>query len=366
MIGSTDGTPPDPQIASAEVVLPAPQLDQAVAFFCERLGFGIAAIEPADAPDRAVLVGHGLRLVLARDAAGAPGMLRLAVAGAALPSGLPTLAPNGTQIEWVLAEPPVALPPLVPAWSVVPAADATRWHDGRAGMRYRDLIPQRLGGRYIASHIRIEQDGPVADYVHFHRVRLQLLYCWRGAVEVVYEDQGPPFWLQAGDCVLQPPTIRHRVLRTAGTCDVVELACPARHATHADPSLALPSPMQDPQRWFAGQRFVHAQAATAAWRSDSAGVQHRDLGIAAATQAVAEAEVIRIGAGAKAFALRHAGELQFGFVLAGSAVLRTRASESVLREGDAITVPGGEDALLVPSIGAIELLRVGVQAMPVG
>src|SRR5262245_59246014 len=29
--------------------------------------------------------------------------------------------------------------------------------EGRAGMHYRDLIPGRLGGRYIASHIGIDQ-----------------------------------------------------------------------------------------------------------------------------------------------------------------------------------------------------------------
>ena len=37
-------------------------------------------------------------------------------------------------------------------------------------MLYRDLIPSRLGGRYIASHITIAEGGPVADWVHFHRI----------------------------------------------------------------------------------------------------------------------------------------------------------------------------------------------------
>ena len=55
--------------------------------------------------------------------------------------------------------------------------------------------------------------GPVPDWVHFHKVRFQLIYCWHGWVRVVYEDQGDPFVLQAGDCVIQPPQIRHR-----GTC----------------------------------------------------------------------------------------------------------------------------------------------------
>ena len=73
-------------------------------------------------------------------------------------------------------------------------------------MLYRDLIPDRLGGSAIvASHIRIPEGGPVGDSVHFHRVGFQLIFCYKGWVEVVYEDQGPPFVLRAGDCVIQGP-----------------------------------------------------------------------------------------------------------------------------------------------------------------
>ena len=41
---------------------------------------------------------------------------------------------------------------------------------GRAGMVYRDLIPDRLGGAFIASHITIPEGGPVPDYVHHHDI----------------------------------------------------------------------------------------------------------------------------------------------------------------------------------------------------
>ena len=87
--------------------------------------------------------------------------------------------------------------------------------EGRAGMLYRDLIPSRLGGRYIASHITIPDGGPVADWVHFHRIALQMIFVRRGWVRVVYEDQGEPFVMNAGDMVLQPPEIRHRVLESS-------------------------------------------------------------------------------------------------------------------------------------------------------
>ncbi len=62
-------------------------------------------------------------------------------------------------------------------------------------MHYRDLIPSRLGGSIIASHIRIPDGGPVPDMVHFHKVGFQLIFCYRGWVDVVYEDQGGPIRL---------------------------------------------------------------------------------------------------------------------------------------------------------------------------
>ena len=82
---------------------------------------------------------------------------------------------------------------------------ASEWFARRAGMRYRDLLPGRQGGRVIASHIQIPDGGPVRDDVHFHRIHFQMIYCCRGWVRVVYEDQGAPFVLEPGDCVLQPP-----------------------------------------------------------------------------------------------------------------------------------------------------------------
>ena len=44
-------------------------------------------------------------------------------------------------------------------------------------MQYRDLIPSRLDGSIIASHIRIPDGGPVPELVHYHTVGFQLIYC---------------------------------------------------------------------------------------------------------------------------------------------------------------------------------------------
>ena len=64
------------------------------------------------------------------------------------------------------------------------------WHTGRVDMQYHDLIPDRHGGRFIVSHIRIPEGGPVPDYVHHHKIHFQMIFCYKGWVKVVYEDQG--------------------------------------------------------------------------------------------------------------------------------------------------------------------------------
>src|SRR5262245_30514988 len=115
------------------------------------------------------------------------------------------------------------------------------WYVGRAGMQYRDLIPGRLGGRFIASHIRILDGGETQDYVHYHKAIFQMIYCKAGWARVVYEDQGPPFALEAGDCVLQPPEIRHRVLESSAGLEVIEVACPGVYERWVGHAVSLPT-----------------------------------------------------------------------------------------------------------------------------
>ena len=80
-------------------------------------------------------------------------------------------------------------PALRPRLSVSTQQSEGAFGVGRAGMLYRDLLPDRAGGAVIASHIRIPSGGPVPDYVHFHRVAFQLIFCLDGWVDVVYEGQ---------------------------------------------------------------------------------------------------------------------------------------------------------------------------------
>jgi quercetin dioxygenase-like cupin family protein len=225
---------------------------------------------------------------------------------------------------------PAGLPEFAPAFVLTRAGDAPG--QGRAGMLYRDLIPTRLGGRYIASHISILDGGPVADWVHYHRVALQLIFVRRGWVRVVYQDQGEPFVMNEGDLVLQPPGIRHRVLESSPGLEVVEISAPALHATFADHELALPNG-EKPGLTYGGQRFLRHVAADTAW-TPFLGGEAQETGISDATDGVAQVRIIRPAGPDIAFA-PHDGELVFGFMLSGSASL----DGSGLHPADSFVVP---------------------------
>ena len=230
------------------------------------------------------------------------------------------------------------------------ASDHDAWPEGRAGMQYRDLIPGRFGGRVIASHIRIPDGGPVSDYVHYHKVGFQMIYCRRGWVRVVYEDQGPSFVMHAGDCVLQPPTIRHRVLESSPGLEVIEVGCPAVHETWRDHELELPTSQLRPERLFGGQRFVHHVAADAVWQDmGNDGFEFRDTGIADASNGLATVRVLRAafqaGTGARNATVRFCeSEVVFLFVLEGQMELRSAAfGKHTLQTDDACTISAGAE-----------------------
>jgi quercetin dioxygenase-like cupin family protein len=204
-------------------------------------------------------------------------------------------------------------------------------------MRYRDLIPGRLGGRYIASHITIEEGGPVSDWVHYHHVAIQMIFVRGGWVRVVYEDQGEPFVMKEGDLVLQPPGIRHRVLESSPGLEVVEITAPALHETLADHDLALPNESVDRGRLFSGQRFLHHVAADAPW-TDFHDVTAQQTALLEASGGLAEVRTIRMEGADKIEFAPHVGELLFGFVLDGSAHLDFGDAHK-LGPADAFVIP---------------------------
>jgi mannose-6-phosphate isomerase-like protein (cupin superfamily) len=323
----------------AEVQLPCADLAASLEFF-GALGFRIEAIFPADDPQVASLSGHGLRIRLA-PGDGAPGLIRLPAEACADAASRPAAAPNGTLIEFFDVDPGPVIPALQPDF-VISRFDTAAANTGRAGMVYRDLIPGRLGGRYIASHIIVPDGGPVADWVHYHRIRIQFLVCRRGWARLVYEDQGEPFLFEAGDCVLQPPLIRHRVLETSAGFEVVEIACPALHETLADHEMPLPNGRLDPDRNFSGQRFLHSRAAETPWQPyGDAGFERRDTGVGAASGGIAEAFVLRPFTAHGLAVTINENELLLGFVMDGSARLAAQG-EHGLGSGDTFVIPPGQ------------------------
>lgn len=311
----------------AEVVLSCADLGPMLEFFAD-LGFELEMISPADGPTDAIVVGHGLRLGFHVEpeppASSFAPRIRIRTAGPAAvgPDGH-LIAPNGSVVEVVSLVTEPVMPPISSRFEFS-SPDDSGFAVGRAGMQYRDLLAERQGDRFVASHIRIEDGGPVPDYVHFHRIRFQMIYCHRGWVRLVYEDQGPPFLIEAGDCVLQPPGIRHRVLECSAGLEVVEVGCPAHHDTLTDRAMELPTTVVDSARSFGGQRFVRHHAADAVWQPGPDGRStSRDFGIGPATDGLAGVRVVR-GTGDAAAVLSPDADTEFFFVFitSGSASLR--------------------------------------------
>ena len=173
--------------------------------------FQMEEIFPADDPRECIFVGAGMRVRLVRQAE--RGSNTLSVGVDHVPSPASVDAPNGTTISFTRIPPsaawhdidaphrhepiPLERPPLDQRSVVISRAGSGAFGKGRAGMLYRDLVPCRLGGAFIGSEINIAEDGPVPDFVHYHLVSFQTIYCVEGWVKLVYEGQGEPFLLKA-------------------------------------------------------------------------------------------------------------------------------------------------------------------------
>lgn len=347
----------------AEIRLPTPDLKEDLPFFTKVLGMRLDMIYPADDPAVAVVSGHGLRLRLDRDAVEPAGTIRILTED---PDGFAggarvLTAPNGTRVEIDAANPPLVLPPTDHAFVVRRLADQAPWVIGRAGMQYRDLVPSRLGGAVIASHIRIPDGGPVPDMVHFHKVGFQLIFCINGWVDVVYEDQGGPIRLLAGDCFIQPPEIRHRVLEASDGIEVIEIGVPAEHITEIDHVMTLPTPHLRPDREWQGQRFVHNVGATGAFAPFRLpGFVARDTTIDAGTQGVASVMVARPDGGPTIWT-RHDADILFTFVMQGGMTLEGQDKAPFrLAPGDAFVIPPGLATRYGDATPDLELLEVSL------
>ena len=346
----------------AEMLVPTTDLRKDLPFFTKTLGMRMDMIYPADNPQIAVVSGHGLRLRLDVGCSAAPAQLRILTDDPIADGAKALTSPGGTRVEIDELNPPLILPKTEHAFVVRRLADQAPWVIGRAGMEYRDLVPTRLGGAMIASHIRVP-DGPVPDMVHYHKVGFQLIFCVAGWVDVLYEDQGDILRIEAGDCFIQPPTIRHKVLHSEGV-QVVEIGVPAEHVTEIDHDMTLPNGVINREREWEGQRFVHNIGATGVFKPFRIpGFEARDTTINANTKGVASVMVARpVGV---APWTKHHGDILFSFVMSGEMTLEGIGKDPYrLSPGDAFVIPPGMATRYADCSADLQLMEVTLPGNP--
>jgi hypothetical protein len=190
-----------------------------------------------------------------------------------------------------------------------------------------------------------------------------LIYCLSGDAELVYEQQRGPVTFRAGDLVLQPPGLRHRVLSARAGFEVVEVASPAWHPTSIDNKMVLPSKDREPARSHSGQRFLHAVADRCSAQLLAPGVESRDLGLDAASAGIATARALRFQS-AGTVELRETDDLRFVFVCEGTGSIQGETSAR-LAAYDAVALPRGPFLLLgSPGLRVLEVTSTTRTATP--
>ncbi|ASJ70474.1 cupin domain-containing protein [Granulosicoccus antarcticus] len=334
-------------------VLPCTDLQADIAFYTRELHLQLLRVYPSDNPHSAELSGFGLSLLLDTRYAGAPGLL---VMKSEAKSRSTLHSPSGTEIRW---ESPVE--PFMQSFAShrteICTLRSTPWTAGHAGTHSRDLIPSRLNGGIIASHIRIPNGGPVRDRVHYHTAGFQLLFCVQGWIQLAYEDQGPPITLRAGDCVTQPPHIRHRVLETSNGLEVIEIGTPAEHVTAIDNDMQLPTGRVDSHRLFHGQRFCHFTLESARWQPHRLpGLAAADTGVAEASAGLAGVRMLKAMGASPSYVTSHDAQLLFTYVVTGS----VRINRQLLVAGDAFTLPPDDEYTIGDISSDVSLLEVSL------
>ena len=119
-----------------------------------------------------------------------------------------------------------------PRRTTVRHAAAARFDPGlRAFFTYRDLgIREATGGAVGAHVIRAVPGQHAQPHWHTHDLAFQMVYVLKGWVRFEYEDVGEVL-LQPGDCVYQPPRIRHRELAHSDDLELIEITSPAEFKT---------------------------------------------------------------------------------------------------------------------------------------
>ncbi|MBX2882102.1 MAG: cupin domain-containing protein [Granulosicoccus sp.] len=340
---------------AAFCVLPTRDLQADISFFTETVGFQLLTINPTSNPKLAEFEGFGLTIRL-------DSRYRVKDGGCIIiktrqqKHGSAQRSPGGTLI---ISEPVIEhrVQTLENHQAEICTLRSSPWVAGRAGTQTRDLIPSRLGGGIMATHIRIPNGGPVADRVHHHTTDFQLVFCVQGSITLVYEDQGEPITLTAGDGVTQPPHIRHRVVETSNGLEVIEINLPGEHVTAIDNNLELPTSRVDSHRVFNGQRFCHFSHLGAKWqRHRLPGFLASDTGVSGASANIAGVNLLKATQVPAAYQTSHTADVLFSYVLAGS----VRINRQLLVAGDAFTLPPNEQYKVSDISDDVSILEMSV------
>ena len=113
----------------------------------------------------------------------------------------------------------------------------------RAFFEYRDLgIRDATRGAFGAHVIRAVPGKHPEPKWHTHDLAFQMVYILKGWVRFEYEDIGE-VELRPGDCVHQPPRVRHREVEHSDDLELLEITGPAEFETAladgAEPAGAL-------------------------------------------------------------------------------------------------------------------------------
>ena len=102
----------------------------------------------------------------------------------------------------------------------------------RSFFEYRDLgIGKATKGAFHAHVIRAREATSEGTGAHTHRLDFQMVYVIRGSVTFEYAGEGE-FVFGPGDCVLQPPGIRHELKSCSDDLELLEITAPEDFETH--------------------------------------------------------------------------------------------------------------------------------------
>jgi len=167
------------------------------------------------------------------------------------------------------------------------------------------------------------------------------VFCFVHTSGYLFFYRTPAFILRAGDCVTQPPEIRHRVLEASDGLEVIEIGVPAEHITTIDHEMELPTKTHKPNRVYHGQTFCHHKLQEATWQPwRTPGFEYRDTGIYTATAGDASVHIARPLKTITEAQLEHHTNIQFTFVLSGRTQLIVQGEHpKPLKKGDAFVIP---------------------------